>query len=725
VRDGPRVDRLLEEGVDSLRRGRPMQARTAFLGALRLVPYHSEAHYLLATAAFQCGLWQEAERHAGMALLHQPERADILVLLGNTLQRQGKLEQAAGKFRQALGLEPQAVEIRLNLANALGELGRIEEALAEYDTALVARPDWIAGLMSRAITLKRAGRLDDAQREFARMEARFPSDAEVLYARGRIEQEAGELGVAGELYTRLLAQQPKHAHARNQLGLIFLAEGDLQRALSSFQQCLEIEPAHPEALANTASVLARLGRPEASATLYRRLLDIDPAHRQARLNLARLLIHAEHYGLARRELAVLEELAPGWIDVLLTLADIYILAGKFAQAAEANERALAIDPRDFTARVNRALLWGENGDPERALAELQRLREEAPDDAAVLNGIGAALRTLGREEEGIAICEQALERDPDFPGAHYNLSFGYLKLGDFARGWYHQGRKWNLHELARFRRELDCPLWRGEPLAGKSLFVRAEQGLGDQVMFASMFPDLLATGALCTFECDARLVDLFRRSFPQARIQASAPGRRVEGQFDFWSPMSGLGEFLRRDAAEFPIHSGYLSADAARRVHWKARLTELGPGKRIGLSWRGGTRRTASDARSIPLETWQSLLAAPGVRFVSLQYGDLAAERNLLQEHAIVHWPQAVEDMDECAALICELDLVVSVTATVIHLAGALARPVWVLVPARPRWNYLREGERLPWYPSARMLRQAEGEDWRGVLGRAAQALSA
>ena len=188
------------------------------------------------------------------------------------------------------------------------------------------------------------------------------------------------------------------------------------------------------------------------------------------------------------------------------------------------------------------------------------------------------------------------------------------------------------------------------------------------------------------------------------------PRKQVPRRPDYHVPMSGLGEFLRGSAAAFPAHAGYLAANPSRRLHWRTRLTALGPGLRVGISWRGGTDRTDRRLRSIPLEQWQPILRLPGVRFVSLQYGDCRQEVEAMRAKgvSIVHWQEPVDDLDECAALLCELDLVVSVTTTVIHLAGALARPVWVLVPARPGWRYLLEGERLPWYPSARLWRQAE-----------------
>jgi ADP-heptose:LPS heptosyltransferase len=162
-------------------------------------------------------------------------------------------------------------------------------------------------------------------------------------------------------------------------------------------------------------------------------------------------------------------------------------------------------------------------------------------------------------------------------------------------------------------------------------------------------------------------------------------------------------------------------------VHWRKRLVTLGPELKVGISWRGGTDRTDRALRSIPLAQWRPILAVHGATFVSLQYGDVREEVAALRDQGapIVHWQEPVDDLDECAALLCELDLVISVTTTLIHLGGALARPVSVLVPARAGWRYLRSGERMPWYPSVRLLRQERPGDWAALIERVAAELAA
>ena len=721
-----RLQGLLDAGLESLREGRLADARAAFAAALEASPRHPDAYYLLAHTAFISGELPEAEQAIAGALRYDPKRPEFHLFYGNVLQRQGRLPAAEQKYRDALRLAPGYAEGELNLGNVLGDQGRTDEALAAYAAAIERKPDLLVAYLNRAALLQRTGNVEQARREYARMDERFPAAAEVLYWRARLEHEAGDTAEARRRYAKLLAAYPESAHGHNALGALLLAQSEFSAALQHFEHCLAADPAHRQALANAAGLLRRAGKLERAGAFLRRLLKLEPGNMEARLQLGRILAEAGRYSEALPELLVVARERPGWEEAHLAIADVYLHIGRPEKALTANARALALEPTNFAARLNQALLTGEAGAPEAALVQLGGLLQEAPGHPRVLEGMGLQLCALDRYPEGIARFRQALERAPEDAGVHNHLSIALLATGDFANGWRHQGKKWGLRENARVRPEFAAPLWRGEPLAGKSLYVWSEPGLGDQVMFAGMFPDLVAAGARCTFEVHPRLERLFARSFPGAEVVGKRPRKEAPRQPDYHVPMSGLGEFVRGDAAAFPRHGGYLAADRWRRLHWRTRLTALGPGLRVGISWRGGTDRTDRSLRSIPLAQWRPILRLPGLRFVSLQYGDCRQEVEAMRAEGvpIVHWQDPIDEMDECAALLCELDLVVSATTTVIHLAGALARPVWVLVPARPGWRYLLQGERLPWYPSARLWRQATPHDWEPVIARVAQSIA-
>ena len=371
-------------------------------------------------------------------------------------------------------------------------------------------------------------------------------------------------------------------------------------------------------------------------------------------------------------------------------------------------------------------------EPARAMEYFEAALRMRDDDAELYDFRGSLFQELGRLPEAFADYDRALALRPDFPLAAFHRAMARLLVGDFEHGW-------EDYELRRLSADhapaaAGLPRWDGSALAGRTILVAREQGLGDEIMFASMLPKLIAQAGRCIVECDPRLVATFRRSFPGATIFGTEPDGRlplsiVPASVDAVIEAGSLPRHFRRRAEDFPRHQGYLSADPKQVGHWHERLAALGPGPKVGLSWTGGVRRTRRALRSLSLEQMLPLLRTPGVRFVSLQYTGHAREDidALRTRHgvAVEHWPEAIDDYDQTAALVCALDLVVSVCTSVAHLGGALGRPVWVLAPISPEWRYGCSGEAMPWYPSVRVFRQSIYDDWEPVVGGVARELEA
>jgi hypothetical protein len=305
-----------------------------------------------------------------------------------------------------------------------------------------------------------------------------------------------------------------------------------------------------------------------------------------------------------------------------------------------------------------------------------------------------------------------------------------LKRGNYARGWQDYGvrakSKLNVPRPFRF------PEWRGESPAGKRVLVYGEQGLGDEIMFASCVPDLLREAGPCVLDCAPRLAELFARSFPSARVFGTpqrdpAPAwLGAVGEVDLQIAIGDLPRRYRRRLEDFPAHHGYLCPDPDKVVHYRQRLAALGPGPKIGLSWRGGTRTSRRDLRSIGLAALAPVVERLPAHWVSLQYTPCADEIAAFRERTGVmvhHWQHAIDDYDDTAALVTALDAVVSVCTAVVHLAGALGRPALVVVPVAAEWRYGAAGEAIPWYPTVRLLRQSHAGEWGDVLDRVLAAL--
>jgi tetratricopeptide (TPR) repeat protein/ADP-heptose:LPS heptosyltransferase len=474
----------------------------------------------------------------------------------------------------------------------------------------------------------------------------------------------GQYAQARSYYERAVADAPDDAVALFRLGVIYGHSGLLNEA----EQLL----AHAAAL-----------QPDSIDLL------------NARANVA-WLMSAWPLAIARFEAALGK--APGnaavWANFALCLHD----AGRLEAAADATRRALETDPMQPDALVNAALVSMDLGD------------------------------TAGAHE----MLRRALLAAPDFPEAHALNAQLLLQDGEFAAGW--REYEWRLRcQDVRERAAADLPRWDGKTLEAGTLMVHAEQGLGDQIMFASCLPDVIARVADCAVECDARLVDLFARSFPGARFSAATPALprampAPQAANTAHIHLGSLPGLLRNAPAEFPEHQGYLTADPRKRERWSAELAKLGSGLKIGIVWRGGVPRTRQTLRSIPLADWLPLLRTPGFHFVSLQHGPGAGELRALltaSDVSLTHWQLAIDDYDETAALVAALDGVVSVCGSIVHLAGALGKPVAVMVPACPEWRYLRAGARMPWYPSVRLYRQCVHGEWGGPLAQVANFLAA
>ena len=352
-------------------------------------------------------------------------------------------------------------------------------------------------------------------------------------------------------------------------------------------------------------------------------------------------------------------------------------------------------------------------------------------DAELLNNLGIVLQDLGRLDEAIARYTTAIALKPDFALAIWHRSLAYLLRHDFARGW--PDYELRLVSEDQPRRPLEFPRWSGGALEGKRLLVYAEQGLGDEIMFSSCVPDAITACGHCVIECSPKLATLFERSFPAATVYAARPDKTIPetviaSGIDVQCPMGSLPLNFRRTGAAFPRHQGYLHADPERVAAWRTRLAALGDGLKVGISWQGGTHKSRRPVRSMPLAQWSPLLRSAGVHFVDLQYTDCGAELDAL--HAAtgvrVHsWEESRADYEHTAALVATLDLVISVCTAVIHLGGALGRPVWVMAPFSPEWRYGIAGEEMPWYPSVRVFRQPAYSDWDAVISHVTQSLHA
>ena len=529
--------------------------------------------------------------------------------------------------------------------------------------------------------------------------------------------------------TRAVELKHDCAEAHHNLGLVYFAQEQFEDSADCLQLATHFAPNSTGAHLDLGAALARLGRHGEAQAACQRALEIEPQSAKAWYCLGNVhKLDGELERAVECYRAAIEH-DPELSDAHCQLAFVLYKLGRYAESGASHVVALRLKPDFAEVNHNLGLLRLETGYPEEALASFERALELRPDTLVTQTCIAHALRDLGRIDEALAHYDRVLAQQPNFGDALINRCYALLMRGDYAAGWAEYERRFAATGAPM--RGFPFPEWRGEPLAGKRILIYAEQGLGDEIMFASCVPDVLKRAGHVVIESNARLASLFIRSFPQATIHGANKDEdhawlQALPRIDFQISIGSLPLHFRGAREDFPAHRGYLVPDAARVERWRTRLEVGGARLHVGIAWRGGSLRTRQFTRSLTLPQWKPLLAQPDVGFVSLQYGQAVDDlAQLCDTHGVTvrSFAGEIADIDELAAAIAALDLIISVDNTVAHLAGALGRPVWILLPSAPEWRYLRSGGTMPWYPSARLFRQNRPREWETVIAETAAAL--
>jgi tetratricopeptide (TPR) repeat protein len=521
--------------------------------------------------------------------------------------------------------------------------------------------------------------------ETARAAVVAPGPAELLGA-GLKHQRDGRLAEAEACYRQVLAAQPDQADALHLLGVIAHQVGRHDAAVELIGQAIKRDGQNPIYFSNLGVVLKDQGKLDEAMIAYRQAIRLKPDYAEAHSNLG--------YAL--------------WDQ------------GKLDEAVAACRQAIRSNPDLAEAHSNLGIALKGQGKLEEAVAACRQAIRIKPDFADAHSNLGIALKDQGKLEEAIAACRQAIRFRPDFADAHWNESLLSLLTGDFERGWIKSEWRWKSTSSGLSRRNFTQPLWLGvETLDRKTILLHSEQGLGDTIQFCRYVPLVAARGARVVLEVAEPLRELMS---DLADVSHCVSKGEPLPDFDLHCPMLSLPLAFGTRLDTIPSTTPYLRAPAQGRG-WEARL---GPKDRprIGLVWSGNPRHRDDRKRSIELNALLPLFDIAAT-FVSLQKDLRASDEAVLTEQSnIIKLGQSLENFADTAALISHLDLVISVDTSVAHLAGALGRPVWVLLPFVPDWRWLLDRDDSPWYPTARLFRQTDTGDWHSVVDRVRTALN-
>ena len=629
-----------------------------------------------ALAAYNRGDLAKAETLCLAALKSSPDFFDALHLLAIVRSRSGRHVQALAIFDKAIRLRPQDAELINNRGSALTEAKRHDEALDAYQKAIEIRPDYADAYNNRGCVLMHMQRFDDALSSYSKALLLDPDNAEYINNLGRALTRLRRYTDALDCYDDALALRPDYVDALINRGVTLNNAGRHDEALT----CFDGVPAHAassvEVLLHRANALTGVNRSEQALSTLDRVFALYPDRRSETL-LKRGFIQSKlkRYDEAFKSYDDALVLKADPADVLINRVGTFLEMGRLDQAIEGAEQALAM----------------------------------RPDSPVAHNLHGFVLMNAARFTEAIASFRTAILLRGDYPDATWNLGWALLLLGDFVEGWRH-------YEIRRVRTtwtKLKGPEWSGQPLVGKTLLLYAEQGFGDALQFVRFVRVAAEMGARVVLGVYAPVAALF--SMINEKPIIVRHGEPVP-DCDYHAPLMSLPFILGLDGKTIPAETPYLRADEARIGTWKAWLPQAK--FRIGIAWQGSK---SDPTRWAPLATFAPLTRIPGVTLISLQKADGLEQLKELPSGMQVEtlgpdFDAGPDAFLDTAAVMMNLDLIVTIDTAIAHLAGALGRPVWIALKRVPEWRWMLDRSDSPWYPTARLFRQKQTGEWAPVM---------
>jgi tetratricopeptide (TPR) repeat protein len=602
------------------------------------------------------------------------------------------IQQALDDFRA--GRQEQAEAICLDIvrrqpdhADGLYLLGLIAYERRDFDSAidylkktLNIDPGHADAYLNLGNALQGKGLFDEAIANYRRAADLCPGNADILNNMGVALTTGGRVDEAINCYQEAIRQNPDNALSYNNLGNTLRAKGNYEGSVQCFKRAIRINPAAADFHKNMGNALRDKGQMDEALTCYREALRLNADAAEIHYNMANLYKETD-----RRDLAVVSY-----------------------------QEALHINPYLTDARYNLGNTLRDMGRYDEAIACYKIILDREPDYLEAYNNMGVAFKEKGDTVRAIACYEKALEINPGIAETQWNLSLVYLLAGEFEEGWRRYEWRWQKADYRPYLRHFSQPLWDGSAIAGKTILLHAEQGYGDAVQFVRYVPQVAAMGADVIVEAPRGLAALFKA---MPGIHHIVQRGDELPPFDVHCPLLTLPMVFETRLSSIPGHLPYLVADPEKKEAWRLKLAADGDSFKVGLVWSGNPEHKNDRNRSLPLERLVPLLSVDGVSFYSLQKGEAA--RMLSDgryEGRIIDYTGELNDFADTAALLVNLDLVISVDTAVAHLVGALAAPVWLMLPFAPDWRWLLGRTDSPWYPTMRLFRQHAPGAWEPVI---------
>ena len=683
-------------------------------------------HSPVALQALQQGVLALQERQPDAALAQfqkvldsYPNNSDALHLLGLTHKDLGDFATAEDLIRKALKINEHPL-YHLNLSLVLQQSGKIEEAIRETLEYLKHNPDDVNSINSLGNLLRTAGLIDEALKQYEHALKLEPNNDGVISNLGLAHMYNGDHTLAEQCFKRAIELNDQNYHALNNLGLLRKYQARKDEARDYFQRAIAINPDFTESQSNLAETLDE----EDLSVIEAKLREVLPRSPEPEKTLKALAINLFHQRKYEETLVALHEamqINPNRYDFFNMFGETLLRMKRADEAVPFLEGALQLEPKAVEAQTNLGIAHhAELRFPE-ALAAFDRALELRPAFPEALCNKGVTLLHMSGWAESEAPLRRAIELAPGFIDGHWNLGLCLLAIGQIAEGWSKYAMRYEAPTFVAPRRHFPVPQWDGSPLKGKKIIAWAEQGIGDEILFASVLPEIMGQGAEeIMIECTPRLVPLFARSFPEATVVGAPYGPAESGKvpLDWHIAFPDLCGLFRASVDAFPRENVFLKPDPKAAQKWKDRFAAISDRPKIGVTWRSLLITKIRSSAYATIEDLAPLLSMKGVDFVNLQCGECeeeiaeARERYGVEIHA---WDDIdlKDDQDEVAALTSNLDFIVGPTNAATYLGAAVGVPTYMFLPQLISWVMLGKKGTLPWFPTSKTFSKLHPhDDW-------------
>ncbi len=619
----------------------------------------------------------------------EPNNINAVTLLGTLNLQKGNHDLACVLLRKSLSLKPDNAVVHNNLGSALQISGNFHEAIKHYKMAIELKPDY-----------------DD-----------------VYYNLGNTLQACNLLEEAIVIYKHAITLKPNDADIHNNLANVLRKSGKHDEALNSYKQAAILKPHNAEILSNLGTALQELGNLDEAIINYKKAIKLKPDNAKAHCNLGTALKKQCKLEEAVKSHNRAIELKPDFVEAYNNLGTALQSLNRLDEAIINYKKATILKPHYAEAHYNYGNVLKKQKKIDDAFLCYERAITIRSDYAEAHNNLGIILQEQGKIEEATESYSRAIKFKPEYADAHFNRSLMLLLKENFEDGW--QEYEWRLRTKDYALKDFQQPMWDGSPLNGKTILVHAEQGLGDNIQFVRYLPMVQTLGGRVIFECLPSLVHLLKYCTGIDKLikQMSTSDNTV--QCDVHIPLLSLPGIFNTTLDNVPSQEPCIMPHSKFVTKWRNRIGVNDKSFKIGLVWASNPEnKKIFIKKSCKLSDFNTLSEIPGLSFYSLQKGQASAEvNNPPKGMEIINLDKELNDFADTAAVIVNLDLVISIDTSVAHLAGAMGKPVWTLLPSVPDWRWLLERNDSPWYPSMRLFRQTQPYDWNSVFEQVKKAL--